>query len=56
MEAPGTADGLLRQDGWLVCLASRRSGMRRSGSLGDGSGAKAGVDFSGVTVVGERVA
>jgi len=52
VEAPGTADGLLRQDGWLVCLASRRSGIRRSVSLGDGSGAKASVDFRGLTVVG----
>jgi hypothetical protein len=52
VEAPGTADGLLRQDEWLVCMASRRSGIRRSMSLGGSF--RAGSDVVGfrrVTVV-----
>ena len=52
VEAPGTADGLLRQDEWLVCMASRRSGTCRSVSVGDGFRAGSDVDFRGVTEVG----
>ena len=51
MEAPGTADVLLRQDEWLVSLASRRTGIRRSVSVGGSAGARSGVDFRGVTDV-----
>jgi hypothetical protein len=51
VEAPGTADGLLRRDERLVCLASRRSDIRRLVSLGGSGGARSGVDFRGMTVV-----
>lgn len=50
MEAPGTADGLLRQDEWLVCLGSRRRGIRRSVSVSGSGRARSGLDFRGVTM------